>query len=215
MEPEVSRGTLSSLWQAHTGRLIDKWAHYLPIYERHFERFRNTPVRVLEIGVSHGGSLQLWKAYFGWQSEISGLDIDERCLEYADEPLGIRVECGDQGNAAFMARFAMECGPWDIIIDDGSHVLKDQETSFSRLWGHMPSGGVYLIEDCHNGWPRCRFIAPYFTCYEWVMVVEKPSLEWQPTPIQRIVTGTPSRHLNHDEIAAYGPLNAQYLHPHL
>ena len=47
--------SLQELWDEHDGRLIDKWAHYLPIYERYFAKFRGTACRILEIGVCHGG----------------------------------------------------------------------------------------------------------------------------------------------------------------
>lgn len=196
--------SLQQIWDAHQGRLIDKWQSYLPIYERYFERFRNTAVRVLEIGVSHGGSLQLWRAYFGHQAAITGLDIDERCIDYSNDP-GVRIECGDQGNAAFMARFAKECGPWDIIIDDGSHKTSDQQISLKSLWGYLEAGGVYLIEDCHHKYPELpNEIAPALVeAYPWVIVIQKP---------KRIVTGEWSRALNTHEIEAYGKINAKYLH---
>lgn len=201
--------SLKELWNRHTysGRLIDKWEHYLPIYERHFAQFRNKPVRILEIGVSHGGSLQLWKAYFGWNAQITGLDIDKRCAEYGE--IQIYVYTGDQGNLAWMNAFAKSAGPFDIVIDDGSHKITDQQISFCALWPHTTS--IYLIEDIHGDKPHINpQDAASAHYYPWVMVFERDQ-----RPMKRIVTGKPSRQLNHDEISAYGPINDQYLHPHL
>lgn len=174
-------------FEAHQGRLIDRWRHYFSLYDRHFGRFRGGPIRVLEIGIGHGGGLQFWKAYFGSEAQIVGLDIDGRCKEY--EESRITVHIGDQADPPIMGRF-------DIIIDDGSHRIEDQEASFTKLWPYLNSGGVYFIEDCHHGYPDvCRVISVLYYQYPWVVVCEKP---------QRVIAGTPSRPLNTAEIAAYG-----------
>lgn len=181
-------------FNSHTGRLMDKWAHYLPIYEKHFAKFAGTTCRVLEIGINHGGSLQLWKNYFGVGADIIGLDIDPRCLDYTEEQISIYQV--DQSDYASMMHVAGLLGPFDIIIDDGSHVLEHQATSFKALYPALKAGGIYLIEDCHQSFPALGF-PPLVTLYPWVMVVEVP---------ERRVVGTPSRPLNNDEKAAYGNL---------
>jgi tRNA G46 methylase TrmB len=51
-----------TLWQMflnHRGRIVHKWTHYFPIYERHFDRFVNRPMTFIEIGCGEGGSLQM------------------------------------------------------------------------------------------------------------------------------------------------------------
>ena len=198
----MDRPTLRELWANHTGRLIDRWDHYLDIYPRYFERFRDKHVRVLEIGVCHGGSLQLWKAYFGYDAEITGLDINPQCKEYEDAQ--IKVVIGNQANPHFMAKFAEEHGPWDIVIDDGSHVTEHQETSFRALWPHTTA--FYICEDCHTRYPQLE--AGLIHQYPWVIVAEKLHVE-----PKRIVTGKPSRELNGDEKAVYGAINAVYRDP--
>ena len=55
----------SPLWEyfrRNEGRIIDKWYHYFDIYHNHLRRFQGQPVTVLEIGVYHGGSLQMWRS---------------------------------------------------------------------------------------------------------------------------------------------------------
>jgi hypothetical protein len=138
--------SLFDLFRQHTGRLIDKWDHYLPIYERHFGRFRGEPIRLLEIGVQHGGSLQLWKEYFGASASIVGVDIDPRCQCLVEE--GIDIEIGDQADPEFLHRLTSTYPDFEIVIDDGSHVSSDQLASFKALWPHVRSGGIYLVEDC-------------------------------------------------------------------
>ena len=178
--------TARECFDAHEGRQIDKWAHYLPIYERHFAPYVGQAVSVLEIGVDHGGSLQLWKAYFGAGAQILGVDIEPRCQGY-EEPQ-IQVEIGNQGDPAFWDSLSDHYTHFDIVIDDGSHMKSDQETSFKALW--PSTRGVYLIEDCHSGYPRIDINDAFMDAYPWVLVMERP---------KRLIRGTPSRPLREDE----------------
>lgn len=134
----------------NTGRLIHKWIHYFDIYDRHFKCYRNRPTTLLEIGVYHGGSLQMWKSYFGPSARIIGLDIDPRCLAFQDEQ--IEVFIGDQEDREFLQTLRSELGPVDIVIDDGGHHMSQQLTSFNELWPAVVEGGIYLIEDLHTSY---------------------------------------------------------------
>jgi hypothetical protein len=125
--------------------LIHKPVSYFPVYERHFAKYRNTKVKVLEIGVSQGGSLKMWKEYFGEQSQIIGLDINPLCVKFA-EP-GIKIYIGDQESTEFLQSVISSEGNFDIVIDDGGHFMNQQITSFNELFRYINSGGVYLCED--------------------------------------------------------------------
>lgn len=168
----------------HTGRRVDKWQHYFAIYDRHFARFQGKRIRVLEIGVDHGGSLQIWKKYFGPDAHIVGLDIDPRCKEYAEDQ--IEIHTGNQSDVALLKSL----GTFDIVIDDGSHWIQDQEASLEALWPRTHS--VYLVEDCHHSYPMYPKDGLTYT-YPWVVVMEKS---------QRLIRGTNSRELRTDEIQA-------------
>ncbi len=135
------------------GRLIHKWAHYFSIYERHFNAFRNRPIRLIEYGVFHGGSLQMWKHYFGPQAQIIGVDIDTRCAALA-EP-GIEIEIGDQEDPQTHARLREKYGEFDIVIDDGGHSMRQQIVTFQEMYPAVKAGGIYLAEDLHTSYfPR-------------------------------------------------------------
>jgi cephalosporin hydroxylase len=82
---------LHAYFNNNNHKYIDKWLHYLDIYHRHFERFRGKPVTVLEIGVYHGGSLQMWKEYFGVHANIIGIDINPICKELEEENIKIYI----------------------------------------------------------------------------------------------------------------------------
>jgi SAM-dependent methyltransferase len=146
-EPEA----LEAYFDQHTsGPGIWKWRHYFPIYERHLGRFVGQPVKVVEIGVFSGGSLGMWRRYFGERSEIYGVDIEPECRAY--EAPGIRVFIGDQADRGFWRRFIQEVGDVDVVIDDGGHLPRQQIVTLEELLPHLRPGGVYLCEDVHGSW---------------------------------------------------------------
>lgn len=132
------------------GRLIYKWTHYFDIYERHFRPFRKKPVTIVEFGVFHGGSLQMWKKYFGRRARIIGIDIEPRCKELEEKQIEIFI--GDQADRTFLRQLRETIGPVDIVIDDGGHTMKQQTTTYKEMWPAVKDGGVYLIEDLHTSY---------------------------------------------------------------
>jgi Methyltransferase domain len=145
--------TLWSDFLTNDQRYISKWKHYFPIYERHFSRFVNTDVVLLEIGVYEGGSLQLWKRYFGPHARIIGIDINPACSSFEEDQINIRI--GDQADSTFLAAVCDEFGPPDIVLDDGSHRMQDITRSFACLYPRLTKNGIYLVEDLHTAyWPE-------------------------------------------------------------
>jgi hypothetical protein len=137
---------------AHRGRQADKWTHYFPIYEKHFERFRNQSATIIEIGAAGGGSLQLWKSYLGPFAQIVGLDIHPGCKKSEEAQIAVRI--GDQSDMAFLKSVVEEFGQPDIVIDDGSHVMEHINASFDFLYPRVSKNGVYLVEDLHTAYSK-------------------------------------------------------------
>lgn len=137
------------LFQNHRDRLCSKWHHYFEIYDRHFSSFINKEFTLLEIGVAHGGSLQLWKKYFGSKVKVVGIDIVPAA--YFTEPQ-IEVFIGDQTNVEFLSEVVGKIGQPSIIIDDGSHVQSHILKTFEFLFPNLSEDGIYLIEDCHTAY---------------------------------------------------------------
>jgi hypothetical protein len=170
-QPSAGAGPLERAFFAHAGRAVHKWHHYLPLYDRYFVPFRPQgavakigrylgaraanprPVRLLEIGVWKGGSLQLWRGYFGPEAVIFGIDIDEGCAAFDGEH-GNHVRIGSQADAAFLRGVVEKMGGIDIVIDDGSHVAADQKTTFDTLFPLLEDGGLYVVEDLHTAYWR-------------------------------------------------------------
>ena len=127
---------------------IWKFRHYFDIYHRHLAKFRGQPVHILEIGVYSGGSLAMWRDYFGPESCIYGVDIEAACRCYESERT--RIFIGDQADPDFWRGFLRDVPDIDVVIDDGSHRFYDQRASLQALLPHIRPGGVYICEDIHG-----------------------------------------------------------------
>ena len=141
---------LRAYFDTNDGRLIHKWHHYFDIYHRHFAPFRGRDITVLEFGVSHGGSLEMWRNYFGPGARITGVDINPKTADLGGEQIEIVI--GDQDDRKFLAELADRLGPIDVLIDDGGHTMTQQIGTFEILWPSIVEGGVYLVEDVHTSY---------------------------------------------------------------
>jgi hypothetical protein len=141
---------LEKYFLENTGRLMNKWEHYFEIYDRHFSRYRGTDVHVVEFGVFHGGSLKMWKNYFGHQAKIYGIDINPHCKQLEEEQIEIII--GDQEDRKFLQSIGKSIPRIDILIDDGGHTMKQQINTFEELFPHIAQDGVYLCEDLHTSY---------------------------------------------------------------
>jgi cephalosporin hydroxylase len=143
---------LERYFHQNTGPRIYKWLHYFEIYEQHLERFRNQPVHVLEIGVGHGGSLRMWRDYFGSGATIHGVDINPHCKQLEDT--NIRIYIGSQEDRRFLSDLRAYIPHLDIVIDDGGHRMQQQIIAFEELYPHVAENGVYVVEDVHTSYWR-------------------------------------------------------------
>ena len=143
---------LDRLIATHYGPVVNKWSHFFEIYDRHFSPLRERgDVRLLEIGVAAGGSLDLWRRYFGPTARLVGIDINPDCKRF--EEADTRICIGDQEDAAFLTRVADENGAFDIVIDDAGHHFAQQITSFRTLFPRIQKDGFYCCEDlCTSYW---------------------------------------------------------------
>jgi mycinamicin biosynthesis methyltransferase MycE-like protein len=139
----------------------DKWGalhQYTQHYERHFAPLRDHRLTILEIGIGGyhrpeqgGTSLHMWKHFFP-RALIYGIDIvDKRPHDAAR----LTTVLADQSEPEQLLAVAGRHGPFDIVIDDGSHISEDVISTFRHLFPHLRSGGLYVIEDLHTAyWPE-------------------------------------------------------------
>jgi cephalosporin hydroxylase len=142
--------TLWSDFLNNDKRIIHKWKHYFPIYERHFKEFVYKPVTFIEIGCGLGGSLQMWKRYFGPDARIIGIDINAKCKKFEEDQ--VEVFIGQQQDHQFLQSVLDKVGIPDIVLDDGSHKMSHVTATFRFLYPRMLKNGVYMVEDLHTAY---------------------------------------------------------------
>ena len=201
MSAPATGGDLPAL-AAHFG--TDKWGShwYAQHYERHFAALRGKPLRVLEIGIGGyddplkgGESLRMWKAYFP-NARICGIDIVDKS---AHDEERIRTFTGSQDDEAFLERVSREAGPFDIVIDDGSHVNSHVIQSFRVLFPLLSADGIYVVEDTQTAyWANYGGAPPHYPT--------TTSMSF----FKRLVDG-----LNHREVPRGADFNPGYLDRHI
>jgi hypothetical protein len=143
---------LAAIFKAHTDNLSDKWEQYFQIYEAELGHLRSSgsPVRLLEIGVQNGGSLQIWKKYLPVGSQIFGFDVDPKCASLR-MPSGIEILIGDASDPETLED---RLGPltFDIIVDDGSHRCDHVIATFNACFPRLKPEGIYIVEDLHSSY---------------------------------------------------------------
>jgi hypothetical protein len=150
-------GTAPSLGQLGLQYKCDKITihHYENHYETHLQPQRCTIHKILEIGVgggdapnSGGESLWMWRDYFP-QAALYGLDIyDKHHLD--DEH--IKTFVIDQSDKNALSEFARQHGPFDLIIDDGSHRGTDITAALHILYPYLNNDCYYVIEDIQTSY---------------------------------------------------------------
>ena len=138
------------IFNNHTGNRLHKWNHYFEIYDRHFSRFVNKSPVIVEIGVSQGGSIDMWQKFFGPGLQYYGIDINPGCKNFERE--NVKIFIGSQSDRKFLKDICSQIPEPDIIIDDGGHTMEQQIVTFEELFPKLKFGGIYLCEDNHTSY---------------------------------------------------------------
>lgn len=129
----------------------DKANLFLEKYEFFLKKYKEKAFSLLELGVLNGESLKLWNRYFP-QAKIFGVDIDERCRQYASEHINIIIsDLSDGDHIEQLKRIEPS-----IIIDDASHLWSHQIKALIILWDALKNGGIYIMEDIHTSFRAIR-----------------------------------------------------------
>lgn len=158
--PDNSLADLANRHGSDKGNRIHCAHDYARIYQRILGPCRLAPLKLAEIGLIHVyaqaefagrldqagcASLRMWADYLP-NANISGLDIADLV---ALGTARIRIARGDQGSRADLESFARAHGPFDVIVDDGSHASHHQQIALATLFPHLAPGGLYVVEDLH------------------------------------------------------------------
>ena len=146
-------GLLKDLYQKHSGKVSDKWTIYLDKYDKKLNPYQKHQVKLFEIGILNGGSLEIFSKYFLNAELILGCDIDEKCKELNFVEPNIKLVVGDVNNEKIKNEIIRH-SKFDIILDDGSHNSDDVVKTFCNYFNYLKNEGLYIIEDLHCSYWR-------------------------------------------------------------
>jgi len=136
-----------------------KYSTYFKVYDQLFYPYKNKKITFLEIGVGSGGSLFMWRYFFGKKARIIGIDLNPEAKKL--EKYGFEIFVGSQKDKKFLQEVKKKIGKIDIILDDGGHMYDQQIITTEFFIGSVNDGGMVVIEDTHssyvNGFGSSRF----------------------------------------------------------
>jgi len=146
----VTTPTFRQFYDSHAGRGIWKWSNALDAYQRHLAPMAGQPLKLAEVGVQSGGSIEMWHSVLGQHCYVYGLDINPATMAFQDALTTITI--GDQADANMWLSFftSVAQGPIDILIDDGGHEAHQMLTTLTSVFDNLTPGGMVVIEDIHG-----------------------------------------------------------------
>ena len=129
-----------------------KWNNYFDIYENLFQKFLKKNIKIVEVGIGDGGSLFMWKNFFGKKAKVIGIELNPDAKKL--EKKGFKIFVGDQSSPIFWKNFYKKVGNIDILIDDGGHTNLQQVTTLMESINHIKPGGMILVEDTHTSYMK-------------------------------------------------------------
>jgi hypothetical protein len=138
--------SLLQIYDAHDGYVCDSWSGTLTHYDKTFQGLRNAPIRLLQVGIQNGGSLEVWGKYFSLGRMILGCDADEKCvaLQFADSR--IKVIWADAASPYAKTKIMQVCGQFDVIIDNSTAKARDSIAVFLQYFPNLVEDGIYVVE---------------------------------------------------------------------
>ena len=135
-----------------------KWSNYFQVYEKILSNYRNKRIKFVEIGVANGGSLFMWKKYFGKKAKIIGIDLNPNAKKL--EKNGFKIYIGNQSDKKFWDYFYKKEGKVDIILDDGGHKNLQQISTVHYSLPYIKDGGKIIVEDTGTSYVKKEFNNP-------------------------------------------------------
>ena len=127
-----------------------KYSNYFEIYEVYFSKYRGKEITLVEVGVFHGGSLHMWRDYFGDKARIIGIDADPNALELEND--GFEIFIGDSRDPNFWIELYKQLGKVDILIDDAGHTNAQQSQALVSSIENIKHEGLIVIEDTYQSY---------------------------------------------------------------
>lgn len=145
--------------------LSSKHESYFDVYDKYFSQFIGKNITFVEIGIFGGGSLFMWRSFFGDQARIIGIDLDENAKKWQEH--GFEIFIGDQSCPSFWSDFFKEVGEVDVILDDGGHTYEQQIVTAMSSMKNIKDGGLLMVEDVHTSFMKEFGFPSKYTFVEW------------------------------------------------
>jgi hypothetical protein len=129
-----------------------KYDSYFQVYEETLRRYVGKKITFVEVGILNGGSLFMWREYFGPGSRIIGIDLNPAAERWRAD--GFEIFIGDQADPSFWNEFYRQVGAIDVLMDDGGHSNSQQILTASQAIPNVRDGGTIIVEDIHASYMR-------------------------------------------------------------
>ena len=153
MEDQISNELADSpSYQAFMDSPEPSFKHttYFSAYDALLERYRGKPITFVEIGVLNGGSLFMWRNFFGDAARIIGIDLNPQAKKWEEH--GFEIFIGSQEDPTFWAEFCESVEEIDVVLDDGGHTYLQQIITTETLLGRIKDQGMLIVEDTHTSY---------------------------------------------------------------
>lgn len=153
---------LFQIYQA-TKYLSIKHSSYFHVYEALFGKYVGASFTFVEVGVLNGGSLFMWRKYFGPNARIIGIDLNPAAKKWEAE--GFEIHIGSQSDPEFWDVFFHNVGPIDVLLDDGGHTNAQQIVTAHKAFNFIKNGGLVVVEDTH-----CSYFSEFGNPYKYSFI---------------------------------------------
>jgi hypothetical protein len=136
-----------------------KHTNYFDVYDKLLRKFIGEKIVFVEIGILDGGSLFMWRDFFGKGARIIGVDLNPEARKWREH--GFEIFIGDQSNSKFWIDFYGEVGDIDVILDDGGHRNDQQIITTMSALPHVKDGGLIIIEDTQTSFMKFESFQKY------------------------------------------------------
>ena len=136
-----------------------KHTNYFDIYDRLLSEYIGKPITFVEIGILDGGSLFMWREFFGKDARIIGVELNPDATKWRKH--GFEIFIGDQSNPHFWVEFFKEVGHIDVLLDDGGHRNDQQIVTVHSSLPYILDGGLIIIEDTQTSFMKFETFQKY------------------------------------------------------
>lgn len=146
------------------------------VYSDLFKPLQKDLKTFIEIGIGHGSSIEMWRDYFT-NGQIIGADLHlESALNHFNNNTLDRIELLelDQSDEQQLENLTKMYSDVDVILDDGSHKMGDQQITFAKLFKMLKSSGIFIIEDLHTS---LEVVMPEKAWLNWGDPTKTPTLK--------------------------------------